>query len=116
MRETVHRAISNIVKTDTSISAIVEFKETDPIFAGHFPGRAIIPAVYQIAVCRNLAEQIISGNFSCLQRSRFSAVCVPQVRYDVQIIVTQPEGAGKTATCSIKSNGALQSKIVLIYE
>jgi len=115
MMETISQSISEVVKTDNTIHAIMEFKATDPIFAGHFPNNAIIPAVYQIGVCRNIVERFFGGKFSCLQRSRFSAVCRPEIRYAVSVTVTAQDN--KTlATCSIKLEAAMQSKIVLVYE
>lgn len=39
------------------------FSEDDPTFRGHFPGRPILPGVYQIEIARCAAELVLRRSF-----------------------------------------------------
>jgi 3-hydroxymyristoyl/3-hydroxydecanoyl-(acyl carrier protein) dehydratase len=115
LQSTIKQALQNIRQTaDGTIEATALFPLSAPIFSGHFPGRPIVPAVYQIALCRAAFETFFPSPFVQLVRSRFSLECVPDVSYAVK--VSREENVESVvATCSIKQGGVMHSKIVLLY-
>jgi 3-hydroxymyristoyl/3-hydroxydecanoyl-(acyl carrier protein) dehydratase len=117
MRIALTKAIKSIKASENrrNIEAEFSFSESDPIFAGHFPGMPVIPAVYQVGLCRKVIEQETSRLFKGISKSRFFKRCVPEMVYIVKISLTNKESAIE-AVCSIHdSEKALCSKIVLLY-
>jgi len=117
MISTIEKSVKSIKKSDSTISAEFCFSEEDPIFAGHFPGMPVIPAVYQVGLCRRIIEQDRKLSFVGVVKSRFSKMCVPGKDYAVKILLTKKE-AGLEATCSIYESDAkeLCSKIVMDFK
>jgi 3-hydroxymyristoyl/3-hydroxydecanoyl-(acyl carrier protein) dehydratase len=118
-RSTVEQSIRKITKTAEGFEAEVIFSPAAPIFQGHFPGNPIVPAVYQLALCRLLAEKYLLGKFKQVSRSRFSAPCVPDVLYNAMVSFEET-AESCCATCSLRQAGlqagVIHSKIVLLYE
>jgi 3-hydroxymyristoyl/3-hydroxydecanoyl-(acyl carrier protein) dehydratase len=114
LRSTIEQSISKIRRTANVIEAEACFSSAAPIFQGHFPGRPIVPAVYQVAVCRMIVEKYYSGKFIQVTRSRFSAACMPGVLYNVKIS-TEGNAESCAASCSLKQGDVIHSKIVLLY-
>jgi 3-hydroxymyristoyl/3-hydroxydecanoyl-(acyl carrier protein) dehydratase len=112
---TLKNTIKRIANCDDAIEADVEFSSALPIFAGHFPGRPIVPAVYQMALCRIAVEKYHGGCFSRVEHSRFLAPCVPDMLYTFKAAVC-PKNGSLTATCTIRTHDVICSKIVLFYE
>ena len=75
----------------------------------------VIPAVYQVGLCRKVIEQDGKLSFAGIVKSRFSKMCVPGKVYAVKILLTKKD-AGIEATCSIYENAGkdLCSKMVLL--
>lgn len=114
MRSTIEQSLQNIRQTADAVEATARYPASAPIFAGHFPGKPIVPAVYQIALCRAVVEMYQQTPFVRVVRSRFSAECVPGVTYDVKASLEE-EADGLVAQCSIKRGNVIHSKIVLFY-
>jgi 3-hydroxymyristoyl/3-hydroxydecanoyl-(acyl carrier protein) dehydratase len=113
-RSTVEQSLQHARQTGTIIEAEALFPSSAPIFQGHFPGKPIVPAVYQIALCRLAVEKHVAGTFMQVSRSRFSAACIPDVLYKVKISIEETaESVG--ATCSLWQEKVIHSKIVLLY-
>jgi 3-hydroxymyristoyl/3-hydroxydecanoyl-(acyl carrier protein) dehydratase len=55
MLSAIKKALKVVVKSESAIDAEFCFSPDDPIFAGHFPGMPVIPAVYQVGLCRRVA-------------------------------------------------------------
>lgn len=115
MRSTIEQSIRKISRTANIIEAEACFSPAAPIFKGHFPGNPIVPAVYQIALCRTVIEKYYSGKCIQVVRSRFSAACVPGVLYNVKISIEE-SAESNVATCSIRQGNVIHSKIVLLYD
>jgi 3-hydroxymyristoyl/3-hydroxydecanoyl-(acyl carrier protein) dehydratase len=115
LRSTIEQSIRNIRRTANVIEAEACFPLDAPIFQGHFPGKPIVPAMYQIALCRMVAEKYYSGDFVQVTHSRFSAACVPDVLYNIKISVEE-NADSFVASCSLRQRNVMHSKIVLSYD
>jgi 3-hydroxymyristoyl/3-hydroxydecanoyl-(acyl carrier protein) dehydratase len=116
MRSTIEQSIRQVRRTEGVIEAEALFPLSAPIFAGHFPARPLVPAVYQIALCRAAFETFHEAGFSPqVLRSRFSAACVPDALYNVKIS-TEENAGSLVANCAIHCGAVMYSKIVLLYE
>jgi 3-hydroxymyristoyl/3-hydroxydecanoyl-(acyl carrier protein) dehydratase len=115
-------AITNAIKSTTmsgdgsSIEALFSFSAADPIFNGHFPGMPVVPAVYQLGLCRKVIEQKISCSFRGISKSRFSKRCVPEILYSLKISLIKKDNMIEAA-CSITNTPekALCSKLHLLF-
>ncbi len=111
-------ATKNVVASPdgSELTAEFMFSKDDPIFAGHFPGRPVIPAVYQVGLCRRIVERFVNSAFTGIAKSRFSRMCVPDMPYEVTISLSR-NGNAVEAACSIHSTTekALCSKMVLLF-
>jgi 3-hydroxyacyl-[acyl-carrier-protein] dehydratase len=119
MRRTITSALFDLsVSPDRrSINAAFLLPADSPIFAGHFPGMPVIPAVYQVALCAEAVRRTGSYELAGISRSRFSKMCVPSIKYDLKILLAE-KGSGVEATCAIHhaEDDELCSKIVLILK
>jgi 3-hydroxymyristoyl/3-hydroxydecanoyl-(acyl carrier protein) dehydratase len=118
MLSAIKKAIKSINKSEgsTDLEAEFCFSINDPIFTGHFPGMPIIPAVYQVGLCKRVIEQEAQYKFAGIIKSRFSKMCIPGTTYNVKISMTKKEN-GDESVCSIYENAGkvLCSKIVLLF-
>jgi 3-hydroxymyristoyl/3-hydroxydecanoyl-(acyl carrier protein) dehydratase len=115
LRSTVEQAIKSIHRTGNTIDAVINIPSSAPIFTGHFPGKPLVPAVYQMALCTTAVAKYYDGKFIQVRRSRFLAPCVPDVCYNV-IISIEDAAASFVAGCAIRQGTVIHSKIVLSYE
>jgi 3-hydroxymyristoyl/3-hydroxydecanoyl-(acyl carrier protein) dehydratase len=116
MQTTLTKSIKSIKPAETGIEAEFCFPHDAPIFAGHFPGKPVIPAVYQVGLCRRIIEQEKQYKFTGILKSRFSKMCVPETSYNLKIFFSKNENKIEAA-CSIHNPAekALCSKIVLLF-
>ena len=116
MQTTLTKSIKSIKPAETGIEAEFCFPHDAPIFAGHFPGMPVIPAVYQVGLCRKIIEQNANYKFAGIIKSRFSKMCVPETLYNLKITFSKNEN--KTEAACLIHNPAektLCSKIVLLF-
>jgi 3-hydroxymyristoyl/3-hydroxydecanoyl-(acyl carrier protein) dehydratase len=116
MQATLTKSITSIKPSETGIVAEFRFPLDAPIFAGHFPGMPVIPAVYQVGLCRKIIERDGNYKFAGIIKSRFSKMCVPGKQYTLKISLTKKEEYTE-AVCSIYENAGkeLCSKIVILF-
>lgn len=73
-----------------------------PVFAGHFPGRPLLPGVFQIEIARLVAERIrgTSLHIREISRSKFSRAILPTetVRVTVKLSSTETPTVRATFT------------------
>ena len=115
LRSTVEQSIRKISQNANVIEALACFPSSAPIFTGHFPGRPLVPAVYQMALCIMAVAKYYDGKFVRVRRSRFLAPCVPDVCYNIKISV-EDTAASFVAGCTNRQGEVIHSKIVLSYE
>lgn len=118
LRQALTTALSDLIVSPDkrSINAAFLLPADSPVFAGHFPGMPVIPAVYQVAMCEEAVKRAGPYGLSGISRSRFSKMCVPSINYDLKISLVE-KGAEVEATCLIHeaNKKALCSKIVLNF-
>jgi 3-hydroxymyristoyl/3-hydroxydecanoyl-(acyl carrier protein) dehydratase len=118
MKQALTNAISGLSASPDghTITATFEFPAGSDIFRGHFPDMPVIPAVYQVAVCREAVERCGPYKLAGISKSRFSKMCGPATPYSLTVSFAQ-DGSGAQASCAIHeaAGGALCSKIVLLF-
>lgn len=75
------------------------FPMSDPVFTGHFPGRPILPGIFQLELARNMAEKVLG--------------CELAVREIVKAKFQQPVLPNETVRAELKladKDGAIQSR------
>jgi 3-hydroxymyristoyl/3-hydroxydecanoyl-(acyl carrier protein) dehydratase len=112
----ISEAIKNTENKENTIEAEFCFSKNCPIFKGHFPQNPVVPAVYQLKLCRSIIEKNLSLYFVSLKKSRFLKICVPECSYLVKISLCQLKDK-KEATCCIynKATKELCSKLVMEF-
>jgi 3-hydroxyacyl-[acyl-carrier-protein] dehydratase len=119
MRQAVTTALSDMSVSPhkRSINAAFLLPADFPVFAGHFPGMPVIPAVYQVALCEEAVRRTGSYKLAGISRSRFSKMCVPSTKYNLNISLSE-KGSEVGATCLIHNaeDDGLCSKIVLMLK
>lgn len=65
VRESITSARVNGLSPQTDGSRIFEFRfgAADPVFAGHFPNRPLLPGIFQIEMARTAAEWALGKPF-----------------------------------------------------
>ena len=118
MKQALTNAISGLSASPDghTITATFEFPAGSDIFRGHFPDMPVIPAVYQVAVCREAVERCGPYKLAGISKSRFSKMCGPGTPYELAVSLSEENG-GIQAACAVHeaAGGALCSKIVLLF-
>ena len=75
------------------------FAGSDPIFAGHFPGRAILPGIFQIEMARMAAEWSSRRRLVIreVSRAKFQRPVLPGERLKLELKLIET-GAGDVAS------------------
>jgi 3-hydroxymyristoyl/3-hydroxydecanoyl-(acyl carrier protein) dehydratase len=76
MRDCISAARVGEPRTNAEGSSTVDFRfpPDDPTFAGHFPGRPLLPGVYQLEMARMAAEAVLKCPLAVqeITRAKFS--------------------------------------------
>ncbi|HEY4414341.1 MAG TPA: hypothetical protein VGO57_01515 [Verrucomicrobiae bacterium] len=72
-----------------------EFSAADPVFAGHFPGRPILPGVFQLEIVRLAAEWVEHASFSVQEiiRAKFQRPILPGEILKLNLKLSAADGA-----------------------
>jgi len=99
MRDSIKAARLNGAR-DEANAAVFEFRfdASDPTFAGHFPGRPMLPGVYQLEMARAGAERILECALSILEipRAKFVRPIVPGEMVRLELKLTDRDGMIQT--------------------
>lgn len=104
MREVIAAALRDgpTEQPDGSFVCELVFDVDCPVFTGHFPGRPLLPGVFQIEIARLVAERIrgTALHIREISRSKFSRAILPgeTVRVTVKISATEPPTVRATFT------------------
>lgn len=82
----------------------VRFHASHPVFAGHFPGRPVVPGACLVQIAEELAALTLGRQirFTSLRNLKFRQPLTP----DLQItVVLRPDGVS-TVNCNISDNSA----------
>lgn len=81
MRESIAAALIGEPQPNPDGSAIFEFRfvADDPVFAGHFPGRPILPGVFQLEMVRVAAELVLNCALAVreIRKAKFQRPILP---------------------------------------
>ena len=78
-------------------ATVVEFKfdPADPTFAGHFPGRPILPGVFQLELTRVAAELALGCSLSVreIRKAKFQRPILPGEMIRLELKLSEQNGA-----------------------
>ena len=82
IRESIHAAHIAASSSEVDGVPIVEFRfpASDPIFAGHFPLRPILPGVFQLEMARMAAERVLNCSLALreISKAKFLRPILPE--------------------------------------
>ncbi|MDR2489111.1 MAG: hypothetical protein LBD42_06435 [Desulfovibrio sp.] len=85
------------------------FTEDSLVFAGHFPGHPVLPAVVQILMGQTVVERALGGNIRLrgVPQAKFLAPVGPGTEISIVVEAGQQEGLWQ---CSLSAGGILLSR------
>lgn len=99
MRAEVRRSLVSVEPVEGGLEAVFVFAPELEVFAGHFPGRPLVPGVYLIEGVRTAVERVLGRELRLarIADARFTAPVAPgdAVRFDVRLT---PEESASEAT------------------
>ena len=95
MRQSIDAAQTGEVQGD-AMSATAEFRfgASDPVFAGHFPQRPILPGVFQLELARVVAEKALGCRLFVreISRAKFQSPILPEETVRVDLKLSEKNG------------------------
>jgi len=102
MRESIERAKISGPQSGAKDSATLEFcfPGDDPTFAGHFPGRPLLPGVFQLEMTRFAAEAVLNCPLAVreITKAKFLLPITPTETVRVELKLT-----GKPDTIQVRA-------------
>lgn len=70
------------------------FRADDPLFAGHFPGRPLLPGIFQLEIVRLAAEWILHGKLSVqeIAKAKFQRPVLPDEILKLSLKLSEADG------------------------
>ena len=97
MRDSIASSRVSDPRQNAEGATVVEFKfdPADPTFAGHFPGRPILPGVFQLELARVAAELAFGCSLSVreIRKAKFQRPIFPGETVRLELKVTTDAGA-----------------------
>jgi 3-hydroxyacyl-[acyl-carrier-protein] dehydratase len=97
MRDSIAAARIGDPRQNEEGAAVLEFKfcPEDQTFSGHFPGRPILPGVFQLELARAAAELVFGCSLSVreIRKAKFQRPIVPGELVRLELKVTTDDGA-----------------------
>lgn len=92
------------------------FAAGDPVFAGHFPHRPLLPGIFQLEMARMAAEWVQHRPFSIreISRAKFQRPVIPGETLKLNLKLTEADGtisARATFICGGQPAGEAQLKL-----
>jgi 3-hydroxyacyl-[acyl-carrier-protein] dehydratase len=80
---------------DGTLAFEFNFNANDPTFAGHFPGRPILPGVFQLEIVRMATEWVLNSRLSLQEvvRGKFQRPVLPGETLKLSLKLSEAEGA-----------------------
>jgi 3-hydroxymyristoyl/3-hydroxydecanoyl-(acyl carrier protein) dehydratase len=96
MRQSIAAAQTVEPRADATGAATAEFRfgANDPVFAGHFPHRPILPGVFQLELARVVAEKVLGCPLFVreIARAKFQQPILPEETVRVDLKLTEKDG------------------------
>ena len=92
LRDSISAARLGNPPVTTDGAAVIEFRfsANDPTFAGHFPGRPIVPGVFQLEMARLAAEWVLGSPLALreIRKAKFLRPILPNetVRLELKLL------------------------------
>lgn len=100
-----------------AIRRVVTVPETEPVFAGHFPGFPVLPGVYLIDHVHRCAEDALPGSarLARVERCRFLRPVLPGDRITIELSL-DPADDGVRCTASARTDAGPAARMLLYYD
>ncbi|MEG1983126.1 MAG: hypothetical protein RR037_05270 [Alistipes sp.] len=102
----------------TYFEAEVSLNADHPLFAGHFPGRPVLPGVCQLHIVKDLVERHIGRMLNCrtARELKFLSPIIPSHETCLRIVISLTTNGDSIAVQGIISAGDVQkTKIKVIF-
>ena len=97
MRDSISAARIGDPRQNADGTTVFEFKfaAEDPAFAGHFPGRPILPGVFQLEMTRVAAESVLNCLLSVreIRKAKFQRPILPGETVRAELKLSTTDGA-----------------------
>jgi len=117
MRQSIAAARIGEPRQNAEDVTVLEFKfgAEDPTFAGHFPGRPILPGVFQLELTRVAAELVLHCSLSVreIRKAKFQRPILPEETVRLELKVTT-NGSAIQARADFSVNGQPAGETVLL--
>src|SRR5689334_14856597 len=80
---------------DGSVTFEFRFPANDPVFTGHFPGRPILPGVFQLEMARAVAELAHGRPLTVreITKAKFQRPIIPEELVRVDLKLSEKDGS-----------------------
>jgi 3-hydroxyacyl-[acyl-carrier-protein] dehydratase len=121
MRQAIERSRVGALERDAETNAVLTFRfaPDEPIFQGHFPGRPILPGVFQIEMARMAAEWATGRRLAIreIDKAKFVRPVLPGETIRLALrLEAREEGLIASASLSIGGEPAGEARLKLVHE
>ena len=118
MQSSIAAARIDEPKHNTDGTAIFEFRfgADDPVFAGHFPNRPLLPGIFQLEMARVAAESVLNCPLSVreISRAKFQRPILPDEIVRLELKLSETGGMIQArANFSVKEQPAGETILLL---
>jgi 3-hydroxyacyl-[acyl-carrier-protein] dehydratase len=118
MQSSIAAARIGELKQNADGTAIFEFRfgADDPVFAGHFPNRPLLPGVFQLEMARVAAESVLNFPLSVreISRAKFQRPILPDEIVRLELKLSETGGMIQArANFSVKEQPAGETILLL---
>ena len=119
MRDVIERARVGGMGRDEAGDPVFEFRFAagEPLFQGHFPGRPILPGVFQLEMARAAAEWVAGRSLAIreVERAKFTRPILPGETVRLALRLAQAAG-GIAAAARLSVGGEPAGEVRLVLE
>jgi 3-hydroxymyristoyl/3-hydroxydecanoyl-(acyl carrier protein) dehydratase len=92
------------------------FRADDPVFAGHFPNRSLLPGIFQLEMARAAAESVLDCPLAVreISKAKFQRPILPDETVRLELKLSEANGAIQArASFSVKGQAAGETILLL---
>ena len=119
LRETIADARLGEPQSNADGITTLEFKfsANDPVFAGHFPGRPILPGVFQLEIARFATEVVLKCPLGVreIHKSKFQRPVLPGEMVRVELKLSEKDGTIQALAAFSVGGQAAGETILLLW-